>query len=235
MTVRINRYLLEQTRHDSGALVQPDFVVHPYHQPGRYQLDIFRHGKRMRSETLIVDADSNERQVSIDLAATPRSDAAGDCCCKDGDALWRLGKDGYALFYVGSGSGGFSVRSFPLHDDKGDVFDSLKLQQGDLFGTTLLRPGRYKLEDKAAKIAVPLKVEAVKPGDKPYLPPDALHVEIADLRKKGKGLALQQAQGIVVLAERDNRIVITLEDEPGCHDDVPNKVARRTRAVARRA
>lgn len=232
MTARLNRFLLEQTYHDSGALVQPDFVVHPCTHAGRHQVDVQRHGKLITSIMLDVDPEHSDKQVSIDLAALQQPEQKEDCCCHDKAPVYRVSQHGYALFYVGSGSGGYSVKSFPLNDgQEGAPFDSQHLQQGDLFGTTLLRPGRYRLEDPPNKVSVILHVEAVKPGRTRYVPPDALQLDIPELRKH-KELRLQQAQGIVICAERDNRLLIQWDDkEPGsCHDDEPPRpVARISR------
>lgn len=232
MTARLNRYLLEQTRHDSGALVQPDFAVHPCTHAGRHQVDVYRHGKPVASVMLDVDAQHADKQVSIDLAALEQPAKKGECCCDDKSPAYRVGLEGYALFYVGSGSGGFSVKMNAL-DSKQDVpgFDSQRLQKGDLFGTTLLRPGKYSLVDKAAKISLLLMVTPVKPGSTRYVPPDALHFDIAELRKH-KEIRMQQAQGIVIRAEKDNHIVIALEDDKdGCgkEPEPPRQVARMTR------
>lgn len=231
MTARLNRFLLEQTRHDSGELVQPDFVVHPCTIAGPHQVDVYRHGKLLASVLLGVDAKFPDKQVSIDLSALEKPAKKGDCCCDDKGATYNVDKDGYALFYVGSGSGGYSVKSFPLEGKQDSaLFDSQRLQQGDLFGTTLLRPGKYTLEDKVAKISLPLYVEPVKPGPKPYVPPDALHLDVAELRKM-KEIRMQQAQGIVIRAEKDNRIVIALDDKDDCSAEPPKQVARMTRAT----
>lgn len=233
MTARLNRYLLDQTRHDSGALVQPDFVVHPCVVAGRHQVDVYRLGKQVTSVMLDVDAGHVDMQVSIDLAALEQPTKKGDCCCDEKTPSYRVGLKGYALFYVGSGSGGYAVRVNPLSSQQETAsFNSQQLQKSDLFGTTLLRPGKYSLVDKAAKISLPLYVEPVRPGKAPYVPPDALHFDIADLRKL-KEIRMQQAQGIVIRAEKDNHIVIVLEDDAnGGGNEPPRQVARMTRARA---
>src|SRR5512145_276162 len=140
MSARLNRYLLEQTRHDSGEMIQTDFVVHPCTIAGRHQVDVFRHGKQVGSIMLDVDAQCPDKQVSVDLAALEqRPEKKGDCCCDDKQPGYRVDKDGYVLFYVGSGSGGYSVRSYALGGKQDNaLFDSQRLQKGDLFGTTLL-------------------------------------------------------------------------------------------------
>ena len=235
MSARINRFLLEQTRHDSGELVQPDFVVHPFAEPGRYQVDVYRHGKAVTTMMLEVSGDCADQQLSIDLAALERPATKSDCSCHDGDHVQQVAKGGYVLFYVGSGSGGYSVKTYPAatKTEKG-LFDSQALQGGDLFGTTLLRPGHYKIEDKAAKLSIPLKVEPVKPGKTAYVPPDALHFDIAELRKQKKGIQLQQAQGLVIRTDKDNRIVIVFDDKDECGENTPTKVARWSKGTARR-
>ncbi len=234
MTARINRYLLEQTRHDSADLVQPDFVVHPCTTTDAHQLDLYRYGKLITSVMVEVDPDCPDQQLSIDLASLEKPAKKDDCCCEDKAGPYRVGKDGYVLFYVGSGAGGFSVKMNALDNQQDSAsFDSQHLYQGDLFGTTLLRPGQYQLVIHDADIALPLFVEAIKPGKTPYRPPDALHLEIAELRQR-KELRLQQAQGIVIRAEKANRIVISFADQDTSEPKPAQPIARMTRAGRRR-
>lgn len=234
MTARINRHLLEQTRHDSGELVQPDFVVLHCANAGRQQVDVYRHGKLAGSVLLDVEAECPDKQVTIDLAMLERPPKNDHCCCEEKPHGHRVEKGGYALFHVGSGSGGYSLKSYPLDTRKDSrPFDSQHLQQGDLFGTTLLRPGKYRLEDRAAKISLPLWVEPVKPGSTRYVPPEALHLDMDELRKR-KDIRLQQAQGLVIRTEKDNRILIELDEKNAGDGKTSRKVARMTRAARRR-
>lgn len=235
MTARINRFLLEQTRYDSGELNQPGFVVHQYPRAGHYRIEVRRHDQVRCVLDLDVDAECSEKQVSIDLAACDKPAPDTGCGCQKTAHRFRLDKEGFALFYVGSGAGGYRVRSYPVSaKDEELLFDSAHLQKGDLFGTTLLRPGRYRVEELHQKLQTYLVVAPVKPGTTRYVPPEPLHLALDSFRKQKDGLRLQQAQGIIFHAEHDNRVQIVLEEDTRPQDAPSAPVARWTKASARR-
>lgn len=241
MRAKINRHIFEQTRFDSGNLAQMGFVVHQYEKSGRYQVDVYRQDELKTSFYIDVDSDSREQQISVDLAkmdAEHQKRGKTNCCCEGEDAKFVLDKDGYALFYVGSGSGGYRVISSPLRDrDEDLLFDSTKLNKGDLYGLTLLRPGDYSVKELSNKRESRIAVSAVKPCKTKYVPPEALHLDMEKLSAK-QTLEMQQAQGIVFRAQHHDRVVIEFEppcNEKGPGNDPKGKVARWTSASARRA
>lgn len=215
MKAHINRHLLNQTRFDSGALTPADFVVHPFHEPGRYQADVNRDGKHQYSFNITVTPNSSEMQISVDLAAlddklkTPTD----DCGCNHSDNSMQLAPGGYGLFYTAK-SGGYSVRTFPVtatEKERDLVFDSTALQPDDLFGVTLLRPGHYVMRDVKQDLQCRLQVDPVVPCKERFIPPDALHLEDKDLKCAKESIRLVQAQGLVYRSHADARIVIELE------------------------
>ncbi len=216
MKAHINRHLLNQTRFDSGALTPAGFVVHPYREPGRYQADVSRDGQHQYSFNIVVTPDSSEMQISVDLSALgdKLKNPAGDCGCSHSGHDMQLASGGYGLFYTAAGSGGYSVRTFPVtatEKDRDQVFDSTVLQPDDLFGITLLRPGYYVMRDDKHDLQCRLQVDPVLPCKERYIPPDAIHLEGKDLKNAKDGIRLMQAQGLVYRSHADARIVIELE------------------------
>lgn len=235
MSAQLNRYLFEQTRYDSGSLTQLGFVVHQYTKPGRYKIDVFRLGQFLQTLNLTVDANANDKQLSLDLANLD-APAHDHCECKKSSDAYLLDKDGYAVFYTGSGSGGFSVKSYFLTGKEPElVFDSQHLNKDDLFGITLIRPGIYKLENAEKKISSVISVLPVKPGKTRYLPPDAVHLELDKLKALKDGISVQQAQGLVFRASGNDRFVIELAETPEEKQSAGKvAVARWTKASAKR-
>lgn len=208
MKTKINRHIFTQTRFQSDAISQLGFVVHQYTDSGRYQVDVNRHGKLVYSFQVDVCKHYKKPQFSADLAKLDKlirggsdSKSEKNCCCEAEDTVFELLEGGFGLFYVGSGSGGYSVCSYPI-DEKvksATAFDSAALSEGDLFGITLLRPGQYAFVEKSSQHKVAIEVAAVMPSKSRYVPPDPLHVD-SKMLKKGLVIKLSAAQGLIYKA-----------------------------------
>jgi hypothetical protein len=203
--------------------------VHQYTLSGQYQVDIFRHEKLTSSIVIDVSSEYGDKQLSIDLAVSnSRPSPVNDC-------TYKLSTEGYAVFFVGSGSGGYAVKSYPLASkDEEQVFDSRRLNAGDLFGLTLLRPGQYRIEETSRKIALGLYVGEVEPGKNGYVPPAALHLDIDQLEKANEHIRVQQAQGIVFRTDNNNRVIITFSDDNAKEDDKPQQTAHWKKSSAQK-
>lgn len=216
MKNRINHYIFSQTRFKSSSLTQLGFVVHQFNDNGLYHAEVSRHGKPVYSFQIDVSKHNKEMQLSLDLEklnptskkATTKADPC-KCSCENTDQTFELNEGGYGLFYVGSGSGGYSVLTTPLNRKDKDVFDSTALGNDDLFGITLLRPGQYTLIENSQDIKIGLEVEAAKAGNKAYTPPEPVHLEAKNL-KKSKNVKLKSAQGLIYKASGKDNITIEL-------------------------
>ncbi len=243
MKTKINRHIFTQTRFQSSSLSQLGFVVHQYTDSGRYQVDVSRHGKLTYSFQVDVCKHHKKPQFSADLAKLDKlirggSDAKAEkhCCCEAEDTVFELLEGGFGLFYVGSGSGGYSVCSYPI-DEKAKsatVFDSAALGEGDLFGITLLRPGQYAFMEKHSQLKVAIEVAEVKPSKSRYLPPDPLHVD-SKMLKKDQVIKLSAAQGLIYKASGGGES-IAIELIKPCDEDSEgqnSKVAQWKRPVGK--
>lgn len=216
MKTKINRHIFTQTRFQSNALSQLGFVVHQYKESGRYQADVSRDGKLIYSFQIDVCTQHKKPQFSADLSALDNAIRGGNgqsmdnkCCCEPHDTVFELLEGGFGLFYVGAGSGGYSVCTYPIDQKPHAVFDSAVLGEGDLFGLTLLRPGQYVLLEQNKNIKVAIEVEEVKPGKTRYAPPDPVHVDSQQLQKT-KVIKLRAAQGLIYKASGGESILIEL-------------------------
>lgn len=216
MKTKINRDIFTQTRFQSNVLSQLGFIVHQYKESGRYQADVSRHGKPMYSFQIDVCKNHKKPQFSADLAALDKSirggnerSAAKECCCEPHDSVFELLEGGFGLFYVGSGSGGYSVCTYPIDQKPHTVFDSTALGDGDMFGITLLRPGQYVFLEHNKNIKAAIEVEEVKPGKTRYVPPDPVYVNSQQLQKS-KVIKLRAAQGLIYKASGGESITIEL-------------------------
>jgi hypothetical protein len=73
--------------------------------------------------------------------------------------LLNLSVGGYAVFFISTGIGGYSLEmTKPEAKDGKKVFDSQKLTNEDMFIATLLRPGAYQITNVLTKAQVELSV-----------------------------------------------------------------------------
>ena len=250
MKNKINRYIFTQTQFESSALTQLGFVVHQFNEEGLFQAEVFRHGKPVYGFEISISKKHKQQQISVDLEKlnttfTKKStEQAGNkkCACDSPTQTFELLEGGYGLFFVGSGAGGYSVRTSPVDRKTKDFFDSTLLGDGDLFGITLLKPGKYAFIENTEKTKLTIEVEAVKPDKKSktqYVPPEPVHLDGKNL-KKSKVIKLRSAQGLIYRASGKDSISIELtnpndKDDKGKDSKVAhwNKVSRDSKGGAK--
>ena len=106
---------------------------------------------------------------------------------------------GYAVFHAAIGTEtGFAVQ---LHTagarNQPPIFDSRQLHDGDVFSTTLLRPGRYSLTNVTTGSTGQIQVAYPVISDKPYSPPDPLDVQVNAQGFQPNVIQLKPAQGLI--------------------------------------
>jgi hypothetical protein len=112
-------------------------------------------------------------------------------------------EQGYAVFHAPPGSSGLAVQlNAPQAGAGAPSFDSRKLQNGDIFAVTLLRPGRYSLTNSlgsTAGAAVQGEIRVAYPviGDQPYRPPEPLQVQVGAGGFQPNSIQLQPVQGLI--------------------------------------
>ncbi|HKO61290.1 MAG TPA: hypothetical protein VJV03_09035 [Pyrinomonadaceae bacterium] len=150
MKAKINHHLFTQVNLDSGAITCAASIVHNFAQLGTYSGSVMRADQRETEFHLVVTKESKNMQVDIDLSEVGRAASATDkCACNNelqADRHFEVNPEGYVVFYVSQGPGGYSVSVTGKADDENTVqFDSTQLRYGDLFIVSLLRPGLFSL------------------------------------------------------------------------------------------
>lgn len=212
-TALFNRYLLTQFDLDSGALTALGVVIHNFPKPGVYQGTMLRGKESISNFVLKVDENCVQMQVDIDLANV--TSATPDPCCDEAaNRTFVVNPKGYAVFHVSGGPGGFSVLLGPSDTQTPELlFDSRKLQEGDHFAATVLRPGSYSVNNALSKgeSRAELVVAYPQPGRSRYEQPP---VQIVTVTAKGfepKRIQVAAGQSHVYDIKTPARIHIKLE------------------------
>lgn len=208
MQTLINRQLLTQTSLDSGSLTMLGSVFHRFSEAGKYHGVVLQGTKSVTTFSLTVMEEYEAMQTEIDLATIEQQ-----------RRHFTLKKDGYAVFYVSRGSGGYAVVVTKLEKSDGvRVFDSRKLQQGDLFTATLIRPGKYTLRDANNDGPGEIVVAYPRPTGRRYVQPEPIYIDCTEQGFDPNRISVAAAQGQIYRCRTSSRIMIDLE-EP---DDGPN-------------
>jgi hypothetical protein len=154
----INRFIFSQTNLDSGSLTVLASIVHRFSEPGLYYCKIKRGEKEVGSFQILVGQEPTlPTSTKIDLKAIanefPEPSTNKACNCLN------LSSGGYAVFFVSSGVGGYTLEmTMPEAKEGTKVFDSQKLTSDDMFVATLLRPGAYQITNVLTKARAELRV-----------------------------------------------------------------------------
>jgi hypothetical protein len=206
-----------QTSFDSGALSGLGAVVHRLAQAGEHRVTVLQGEKPIQTFPLRVLA----RPAQPPTLAPHALPAAGpvEVHVDLGRALAAPGRvaallpedlavveQGYAVFHAPPGSSGLAVQlNAPQAGAGAPSFDSRKLQNGDIFAVTLLRPGRYSLTNSLSSAGTgpatgaqgTIQVAYPVVGDKPYRPPDPLQVQVGEGGFQPATIQLQPLQGLI--------------------------------------
>lgn len=236
----VNHHLFTQTVVDSGSLSMLGAVVHRPGVAGEY-LGVAERGGVLREFRVTVDDASTAMQVDIDLASlesdTTAAARVSDCgCAREGAAPgpFVVNPEGYVLFHVSRGAGGYAVRLGGPSGEQG--FDSTRLDGGDLFAVTLIRPGTYAVRNASAKADATgeIVVAYPKPQKQAFRPLDPIEIESSEKGLRPAKIRIHAAQGQVYRCPAPSRIVIELvRPNDGPKDGRPPDRPRRT--VTRRS
>jgi hypothetical protein len=214
-----------QTSFDSGALSGLGAVVHRLTQSGEHRVTVLQGEKAIQTFPLRVLAMPAQPPAGPLSAPAPRPFPAagpvevhvdlGRALAAPGQVTPLLPGDlavveqGYAVFHAPPGSSGLAVQlNAPQAETGAPIFDSRKLQNGDIFAVTLLRPGRYSLTNTLHSTGAgpapggtgaqgEIRVAYPVIGDKPYRPPDPLQVQVGEGGFQPNSIQLQPVQGLI--------------------------------------
>jgi hypothetical protein len=128
-----------------------------------------------------VVAEDGRAQLDVDVAKVAGAGRTGCGCCIDPDADPHLRAGGMLLVHVGSGRGAYAV---VVTAGEGDaqhvVFDSRRLEKGDIFTATVLRPGRYAVTNTLNGARAELEVRYPERRREPLRAAEPVQVRVGD-------------------------------------------------------
>lgn len=190
-------------------------VAHTFTGSGEYRGAVHL-GEKVESVFYIkADKNSPVAQVNVDLAVlTAVAAQGGSCCCPESKEVpnkFVVNPKGYAVFHVSSGSGGYYVHLRKADEDpKQKVFDTRKLEEGDIYSAVVLRPGRYSVTNTLSKAGAELTVHYLSVSKTAYRPPAPVRVDVGDKGFEPRKIEVHPGQGILFHFSQPSRIKIDL-------------------------
>ena len=192
MNIKINRFLFSQSTIDSGSLTPHSTLVCKFTDPGEYQGIIMKgSGIVSRFKLNVLDERPSSRLSSLSTINSKETSQLTDVNKQVSDtsnqinidlsnimSTYTLRKGDYAVFYVSTGAGGYSIEIYRF--EKGSqikTFDSKELKDGVIFSAMVIRPGTYLITNtindakaelvinypelgKMKKILIPINIES---------------------------------------------------------------------------
>jgi len=221
----INRYMFSQVNFDSGSLGVLASVVHKFPELGKYHGAVLRGTNIVGRFSIIVgDCPTSTATSSGELHHSVRIDLKNldlpvskhlesqTCNC------FMLKPGGYAVFYVSTGAGGYTVEIRKTGKECGGVkvFDSRELKDEDVFTATVLRPGTYSIINMNTKAKGELIVDYPEIGKIPRQP-ETVPIECNESELTPSKIRINPTQTLMFRFKTPSRIRIELvkpEDRP---------------------
>lgn len=221
MKAKVNLQLLKTTTFDSGALGMLAMVIHQFCSAGHYRATIKEKGHAVTEINFEVDEKSEVMQLDIDLAQSVQNvkTRPEDCGCKGGkQTALVVSPKGFVLFHTSSGYG-YSVT---VSNGKGKlVFDSTKLDNGDLFAVSLLEPASYSMSNKIGSAKGEIIVSLTPDAAKRLKTLETRYIEVSQKLFDLESIELSSSQGLVFRIKDSARILIEKRPAPAQHRDKP--------------
>lgn len=236
-TLRVNRHLFTETGTDSASLNVLGTLVHQFPDEGDYVVEVSRDDQLLGSRLLVVSDEYHAVQADFDLSTfgEPRAgteaddcDCTGPCTCEAQEHTC-IREDGYAVFYVGRGPGGYTVTVDPVGERReAREFDSTKLGEDDTFAVVLLRPGTYAVRNPLADAATSVVVTYPDPekGKEAVRQPVPIECTEDGFEHEREALEVHPGQGLVFDIGTPSRVVVELRepDERATEGGGPGRV-----------
>lgn len=226
MKLSVNRHLFTQTTLDSGSLTMGLAAIHNFSEEGDYFGTIlYKEKEDVGNFQLTIDRECPAMQVNIDLFKLHQPVPGKSKCnssTSENERRFILNPNGYAIFYVSNGAGGYSVM---VGESRGGVqsriFNSLKLMDEDMFAVTMVRPGYYNVINICNRTRGELFVAYPKIGKVPYRPPNPISIECTKDRLAPNRIKIENAQGQLYRLKVPSRIKIELVEPYNRPNDFP--------------
>lgn len=211
----INRFIFSQANVDSGSLTVLASVVHRFSESGTYFGKIRRGENEVgQFKILVGQAPTMQSSVKIDLRTleTPLSEQSKNAEC----SCFTLSPGGYALFFVSTGAGGYSIEITKSENGGKKTFDNRELTSQDMFVASLLRPGTYRITNTLTKAEAELKIVYPQIGKTPRQS-QSVQVECTEKAINPAKISVNPGQGVIFNFKVPSRIKVELvapEDKP---------------------
>ncbi|WP_458719606.1 hypothetical protein [Candidatus Nitrosocosmicus sp. R] len=231
MNIKINRFLFSQTNIDSGSLTPHSTIVCKFTDPGEYQGIMMKgSGIVSRFKLNVLAERSSNRLSSLSTTNSKEVSQLSDENKQVNDtsnqinidlsnimSLYTLKKGDYAVFYVSTGAGGYSIEIYRF--ERGSqikTFDSKELKDGVIFSAMVIRPGTYLITNTINNAKADLIVNYPELGKmKKILIP--INLEINTKEIVPNKINIDPSQGLIFKINTLSRIRIELtkpEDRP---------------------
>ena len=234
MKATVNREILNAAVFDSGSLGVLASVIHQFKKIGRYQAVVSQKGKRVGAIGFEV-VENGPTQLDIDLSAVSSAGARKECDCSNhGRHAQTVSAEGFVLFHVGAGMGGYSVVVGEDRVDAKPVFDSQNLMAGDLFALSLVEPTHYTMANRhgSAKGEIIVAFDAAIAKRITVLKQETQYVDVKRDSFQPDKVSLAATQGLVFRITDRARIIVA-KSRPAARER-DKRSPRRIRPLKRR-
>ena len=192
----INRAAINKNQFRSAGISVLSYLAHPLNDADMYWAKVYHQNRLVDQFTITCSEKCSEKQANIDLAGFHARRSIDR-----GQKAFELSCGGYALFYDSTGDVDYHVRLEKASEVKRPtvVFDSKKLDKGDIYAVSLLRPGVYQginLKNKT-EFKVDVLYPETKDLKKKQETPSTVNIEVTDEGFYPKSVKITPGQGLV--------------------------------------
>lgn len=205
LNFNLNRSLFEKKDYDSKFVSVLQSLHHRFVNEGHYTCNIYNRNRLIKTFNISVGKENKILTNNLDVNEILRNRSDH----------YNSSINNYIGFYVSNGFMQYSISIFHSKSKQEIEFDSSNLRMNDVFCVSLIRPGKYIVENRI--ISARMLVE-VFPFDKRSVSPKKIEVkEKFELEK----IELMQTETLffIINNEKNNQIVVRHTDEESDTND----------------
>jgi len=214
MTALFNPHLFKHREAATAGFNNLCTIIHRIREPGEYFGRVVCRDQLLGAFKLTCGKEATATQVDIDVSkfdAVLRAAANAESPCPE---RLSLSPDGHVVFFAGGHHNGVYVTlaRAEQHEQK-VVFDSRKLDSGDLVVFRLFYPGAYRVTDRAGAAVLHLRVREEEDGRYPQLaklPP--VTVTLSERGFDPPKVEKWPTQALLIRLEKSGVLELTSED-----------------------
>ena len=205
LNFNLNRALFEKKDYDSRFVSVLQSLHHRFTKEGHYSCNIYNSNKLIKTFNINVEKECKTLKNNLDIHEILRNKTDH----------YNASINDYIGFYVSNGSMQYTISILHSKNREEREFDSSNLKMNDIFCVSLIRPGKYIVENRI--ISARMLVE-VFPFDKRSVSPKK--IEVKDKFELEK-IELMQTETLffIINNEKNNQIVVRHTDEESDTND----------------